>query len=164
MSGVCPSEVAPGKNMPKGDAAVVCMDGFDLITRQVKDSKYIYIYIQHVAAVVLNNTKVKSPVMANFVKQCELRGLPLNLGKEVIHATNSTIFGRDLDGSLGSLRHSKEKGVVQIYPNDRASFVGEPAGNSGIVVLPRDAAAWVDSPVYIALTINILSFHASAGQ
>ena len=82
-------EVAPNKPMPAGDAAVVCMDGFDLLTKHVDNKKYV----QHVAAVVLDPAKTKSPVMAKFVAECKLRNLPLNLGKEVINVANSTLLG-----------------------------------------------------------------------
>ena len=56
--------------------------------------------------------KVETPFMANFVKQCELRGLPFNIGKEVRNAAKPTILGDELNGSIGMLWHSRDKGVT----------------------------------------------------
>ena len=109
ICGVCPSlEIAPNKVMPQGDAAIVCMDGFDLVSRHSFNDKYL----ERISAVIFDDNKRKSPVMANFVKQCELRGLTLNAGKEVINAANATVLGGELDGVGGRLRHSREKGVT----------------------------------------------------
>ena len=91
--------------MPSGDAAVVCMDGFDLIQRRVIEEKCF-------AALVVefsNSDPLKSPVMLRFIHECSVRKLPLNEGKQVVKALNAVILGGELDGITGVLLHERSK-------------------------------------------------------
>jgi hypothetical protein len=80
--------------MPQGNAAVVCMDGFDLLTRQSRLTPF---------------REGKAPDLKAFVDKAEAIGLPLNVGKEVVHCYNSMPLGSELDGEAGVLRHVRTK-------------------------------------------------------
>ena len=86
---VSPSlELHGGKPVPQGDAAITCMDGFDLLTRVQLDSK-----VFKLACEELDASAVRSPVMERFVAECQVRNLPLNEGKSVIRRLNTAILG-----------------------------------------------------------------------
>ena len=93
-------EARKDKPPPKGDAVVVCMDGFDYVRRVNKA----------LSEQVLDKETVRSPEMTRFARECELRKLPLNVGKTVIEEFSAIILGGEVEGRLGWLMHARSKG------------------------------------------------------
>ncbi len=99
-------EVRADKGAPLSSAAVVCMDGFDLVTR-LKTFRDILGAAQGHPAFSVDG---KSLDMARFVMERRRRNLPLNVGKEVMQDFCATILCGELDGVAGILMHARDKG------------------------------------------------------
>ena len=99
-------EVRRDRPIPKGDVAVVCMDGIDILTKLVEEEgtfKGVYKSLKY-------TTKGRSRFMKRFVHECKRRGLPLNIGKSVCRQFCSTVLGGEVDGLAGVLMHERSKG------------------------------------------------------
>ena len=79
-------EVCADKMWPPQDLSVTCMDGLDKVSR---------------VPVQAESRQGKHPEMVAFVERAHNLGQPLNIGKEVVAAYNSVIFGGELDGVGG---------------------------------------------------------------
>ena len=98
--GVSPDlEVSRLQPPPKKDAAVVCMDGFDLMTRFSTHEKCR----EKVIAFLATFGATKCPIMDRFVSECDRLQLPLNAGKAILQSFSATVLGGELDGIIGCL-------------------------------------------------------------
>jgi hypothetical protein len=101
-------EVRKDRPIPPGDVAVVCMDGFDLISKV----QATHNTLKSVHKLLETDQAGRSPEMARFIFECERRNLPLNTGKEVIASFSAGILGGEFEGVHGVMRHARDKGEM----------------------------------------------------
>ena len=92
------SEMRRDRRLPPDDVSVVCMDGFDFF-RKVPLSEFLG-----------PNSLGETEEHEKFVKRCKEIGLPLNAGKSLVRCLQGNVLGGELDGSKGTLQHSRSKG------------------------------------------------------
>ena len=92
------AELKKDQEVPDGDIAIVCMDGFGFIRRLE-------------AVRVGANSPGPSAEHDRFVKACADIGLPLNAGKRLVRGLSAQILGGELDGVLGTLSLERSKGL-----------------------------------------------------
>ncbi len=102
-------EVRKDRPFPLGAAAVVCMDGFDLISKVKVFRDHLQGATQQLLQLLFAGN-VRSSDTARFVSECSRRGLPLNSGKSVMKSFCSAVRGGEFDGVEGKLMHARDKG------------------------------------------------------
>lgn len=89
-------ELRVGKPSPLEQAAVMCIDGFDLISKEPPSRS--------------RDASGRPFPLSEFIRVANKLGLPRSVAKSVIRAYNTTILGGELDRCVGTLRHDRSKG------------------------------------------------------
>ena len=98
-------EMLRNRSLAQDEIAITCLDGVDIVRK-----------LQDVASSLQNNLFVPTsegglqlPYMQAFIKECEKRKLPLNIGKSVVRQFTSRILGGELLGLDGVRSHARKK-------------------------------------------------------
>ncbi|CAK0841665.1 unnamed protein product [Prorocentrum cordatum] len=128
VSPIC--ELRKDKAVPSEDIAIVCMDGYDHLSK-------VKILLDGLAEDPAGEGR--SEAMDRFVAVCAAQGVPLNAGKSLVRGLRAGVLGGEIDGLRGRFLHSRDNSLklcMTVASTSDASESGGGAAEATTFVCP----------------------------